>query len=159
MIVTLYILAGATDTLFISKTTKPPKIDGVAGDNDPWTSDWIIMTENKAANSSSAKRGKFLLTYDDKNLYLVAVCSGDNIVDTASSIPLDNDVVDVTIKMDTASDETGTYRKGDYQFKMRRGSIFPDRFNNYFLTNELFDEKEILEHPLLEKAKGEIGII
>jgi hypothetical protein len=132
LIVILCNLAGATDPLTISKTSKPPKIDGVIDSNDPWTTTWINMTQNKGANTSSDVTGKFQLSYDENNLYLAVVCTGDKSVDTSSvAIPnsWENDCIEVFVFMDTTSIEGYIYKPGDYQFRMRRASFFPDRFD------------------------------
>jgi hypothetical protein len=132
LVVMLYNLAGATDTLTISKTTKPPKLDGVIDINDPWSVDWIMMTQNFDANTTSDITGKFQLTYDENNLFLAAMCFGDKQIDTTSAeIPnsYENDCMEVRFRMDTAYVEGSNYTPGDHVYRMRRGSIFPDRFD------------------------------
>jgi hypothetical protein len=132
LIVMLYISAGATDPLTISKTTIPPKIDGVIDSNDPWSSNWISMTKNWSENTTSDISGKFQLTYDRENLYLVAVCVGDKSVDTSCcGGPFYNDGIGIYIMMGNVICNTCIYLDGDYEFIMRRGSVFPDRFYSY----------------------------
>jgi hypothetical protein len=131
LIVMLYNPARAIDPLTISKTSIPPKIDGVIDSNDPWTITWT-KTHNHITNTTSDITGKFQITYDEENLYIAVVCTGDKHVDTSSAeIPnsWENDCIEVYVKMDTNSGEIGVYIPGDYQFRMRRGSIFPDRFD------------------------------
>jgi hypothetical protein len=126
--------SGATDTLIIKKAARPPIINGQVDSEDrwAWSSGWINMTKNKITNTTSAITGKFQLSYDDDNLYLIAVCTGDENSDTSSVTILNSwerDCLEVNVKLDTASGETGAYVKGDYWFIMRRGAFFPDCFD------------------------------
>jgi hypothetical protein len=139
----LLLLAGVAVTsmtyaqgpITIKRASKAPKIDGVADSNDPWNiggTSWINMTKNKGSNTTSDITAKFQLTYDSHNLYLLCSVIGDKAMDTTSSgIPnsYESDCIEVFVKMDTFSGETGAYIPGDYQFRMRRGSVFPDRFD------------------------------
>jgi hypothetical protein len=136
LILILYNLAGAIDPLTISKTSLPPKIDGIIDSNDPWTTTWINMIQNKDANTSSDVTGKFQLTYDENNLYLAVICTGDKSLDTSSAdIPnsYESDCIEVYLNMDTSTCviemHHGMCKPGDYQFRMSRGSIFPNRFD------------------------------
>jgi hypothetical protein len=125
----------AQGPITIKKASKAAKIDGIADSNDPWNTGgitWINMTQNKPSTTTSDITAKFQLTFDNSYLYLLCKVMGDKTLDTASSeIPnsYENDCIEVFLKMDTSSGESGAYIPGDFQFRMRRASIFPDRFD------------------------------
>jgi uncharacterized protein (TIGR02145 family) len=119
--------------LVIKRAAIPPVINGQVDNSDPWSSTWIDMTGNVAGNTSSRVSAKFQLMYDNANLYLITKVIGDNELDTATSIipeSWQNDNLEVYVALDTNSYAYGgAYLAGDYQFRMRRGSEFPKRFD------------------------------
>jgi len=107
-------------------------VDGVVDSKDAWATTWVTMTGNKSANTTSAITAKFQLTYSQKYLWLVAECDGDATVDTSTATTpntWENDCFEVFVKVDTNSNwaNKGKYMSGDYQFRDRRGTIWPDR--------------------------------
>jgi hypothetical protein len=121
----------AKGPLTLTKLAKSPKIDGVADANDPWTTTWINIdvVKDGNANLTSDITSKFQLGYDDKGLYVIVNEKGNKTMDTANATTHTNDCVEVFVKMDTTSGETGAYIPGDFQLRMRRAAIFPDRFD------------------------------
>jgi hypothetical protein len=121
----------AKGPITITKATKAPKIDGIVDANDPWGTTWmnIDVPKDGNANTTSDITGKFQLTWNNLGLYVVVNVKGDKSMDTANATQHFNDCVEVFVKMDTTSGESGSYIPGDFQFRMRRGSLFPDRFD------------------------------
>jgi hypothetical protein len=122
------VVAQNNPKLYVKKCSSPPKIDGLVDSNDPWTVSWIPIDKSPNINVTSEMTAKFQITYDDNNLYVVARVY-DSEIDTASLTTHWNDCVEVFVKLDTTSGETGSYITGDYQLRMRRGSVFPNRFD------------------------------
>jgi len=125
-------MVNAKGPISIEKAVKSPKIDGILDSNDPWsTTTWIAIDVPKDANANTTSdiTSRFQMQWDEKGLYVIVNEKGNKSMDTANGTTHTNDCVEVFVKMDTTSGETGTYIPGDYQFRMRRASIFPDRFD------------------------------
>jgi hypothetical protein len=149
-------IAQNTPKLVIDKCATPPKIDGIADENDPWTDDWIPQNKPNANNKTSDISAQFQFSYDNDNFYLICQVSGDVSLDTASETTpntWENDCVEVYIKLDTNSwASEGQYIPGDFHFRMRRASVFPDRFD---IEQSLIGWQGYLKIGQVNNANGE----
>jgi hypothetical protein len=125
--------AGLPVSLTINKTTKGVTPDGIVDSKDDWKTNWVACTAQKTSNTTTAiTSSKFQMTYNDTYLWVVLQSDGDATVDTlGTAIPntYERDDYELFVKTDTASVwADGKYHAGDWQFRERRGSIFPDGF-------------------------------
>ncbi len=128
---------GKCPDLIIYETSVPPVIDGIFDTNGSWTGSWNTLTQNSTANTTFDVSAQMRLTYDNKNLYLIASVNGDNTLDTSSfNIPnsWECDNIEVYVKMDTTSGSNGAYIPGDFQFRMKRAAVFPACFDAWAST-------------------------
>jgi len=105
-----------TTPLVISKATGTINIDGV-GDEATWTGITAVDASLKGAAGNPNFSGKFKLTYDEKNIYVLVTVNDPTPGMDHPSHTWESDCVELFFAMDTNKHKS--YQAGDWQIRKR----------------------------------------
>jgi len=138
----------AAPDLIVYHTPVAPIVDGVVDANDPWTDDWIPLSETYMNSTTFAMSSKFQIMAGDDAFYVAIVVNDATPNNDPSKIPnsYDRDCNELYFSMDTLSGEyDGAYKTGCWQIRTQReGEILNDGNSgaNYWNINSLINNPD-----------------